>query len=386
MILPLYCDHQAPNAMPDSGHRGLWYERFFNRYEDDWKIPDTAKAKWVEDNAKRAGDQSSLEQAIHRQLELVTQLNGRGAVFQADWHFATGLGLPHPVENGFAWHHTLGVPYLTGSAVKGLVRAWVEMWDETLDDSTRQQRIDIWFGTLKQAGAFVFFDALPIQPVRLRADVMTPHMGKWYEGGGEIQDWRREPEKVPADWHAPVPVPFLVADKPRLLFGIAPCRAKFATELPGVFKALQQALNWLGAGAKTAVGYGQMQEDESQTRQLHEGHEKRREQIAAAMAAKQREAERQAEREKLDPLERDLLNLIDARPDKNQSEIAYLIRKMKQGDWQGVEKQNVAKWLQTRMQATRGQWKPESRAKKPEKDREHQNTLLVMQWIKEGTS
>lgn len=384
MNWPLYRDHQAPNAMPDGGHRGLWYERFFNAYDDQWQVPTEGKAKWVQDNAKRAGDGPSLENAVQRQLELVTRLGGRGAVFQADWHFATGLGLPHPVENGLTWHHTLGVPYLAGSAVKGLVRAWVEVWDEALDDEARQRRLDTWFGTLGQAGAFIFFDALPIAPVSLHADVMTPHLGKWYEQGGEIEDWRREPDRVPADWHAPVPVPFLVASKPRLLFGIAPRHPDGAAELPEVFKALKQALDWLGAGAKTAVGYGQMREDERETHQLYEAQERREQQQQHAEEAKRQEAARQAERARLDPFERDLLDLIDARPDRNQSEIVYLIGQVKSGRWQGAEKQRVAQWLQARMQATKGQWKPASQAKKPEKDREYQNTLLVMQWLKGG--
>ncbi|MBK1656455.1 type III-B CRISPR module RAMP protein Cmr6 [Allochromatium vinosum] len=288
MNWPLYCDHQAPNAMPDGGHRGLWYERFFNAYDDGWTLKDDRKAQWVKSNAKSAGDGASLQEAVQRHLELVTKLGGRGAVFQADWHFATGLGLPHPVENGLTWHHTLGVPYLAGSAVKGLLRAWVEVWDEAVDDEARQRRLDTWFGTLEQAGAFIFFDALPIEPVSLRADVMTPHMGKWYEQGGEIEDWRREPDRVPADWHAPVPVPFLVAGKPRLLFGIAPRHPDGAAELPEVFKALKQALDWLGAGAKTAVGYGQMQEDPASTEDLqHKRREKAEQEALSALSPEQ---------------------------------------------------------------------------------------------------
>lgn len=388
MTLPLYRDHQAPTTMPDQGHRGLWYERFFNAYDEKWKLEDDRKAQWVKNTAaKPAGDRDALDAAVQRQLELVTELGGRGAVFGADWNFATGLGLPHPVENGLAWHHTLGVPYLAGSAVKGLVRAWVEVWDDSLGaalSEQRKQRLDAWFGRLDQAGAFIFFDALPIAPVNLRADVMTPHMGKWYESGGDIEDWRHEPAKVPADWHAPVPVPFLVASKPRLLFGIAPRQAAFANELPEVFKALKQALDWIGAGAKTAVGYGQMQEDEPRTRQLRETLERSKQRAQQIAEDKRQEAERQAERQRLEPFERDLLDLIDARTDKKQSEIVYLIGQVKSGHWQGEEKQRVARWLQARMQAMKGQWKPVSQAKKPEKDREHQNTLQVKQWLDGG--
>jgi CRISPR-associated protein Cmr6 len=267
MKLPLYL-HDVPNSLPDGGHRGLWYNRFFNAYTSDWKVSDTGKADWVKDNAKLTGNRNQLEQTSLRHLALITALGGRGAVFSVDWNFATGLGLAHPVENGLAWHHTLGVPYLAGSGVKGLVKAWIEIWDESLSDEMKKQCLDHWFGNNDQAGAFIFFDALPIAPVNLTADIMTPHLGKWYEKGGEIEDWRREPDHIPADWHLPIPIPFLVAKKPKLLFGIAPRHPEFSAELKNVFAALKSALEWLGAGTKTAVGYGVMQHNSDETAHL----------------------------------------------------------------------------------------------------------------------
>ena len=269
MNLPLYRLASEP-ALTAEGNRGLWYGRFFNRYDADWTIPEDGKSKWVSDNAGSAGQRESLRTQALRYLALITALGGRGAVFKTDWHFATGLGLPHPVENGLIWHHTLGVPYLAGSAVKGLVRAWVAVWDESLNDGEKAQRLRDWFGTTEQAGRFRFFDALPVEPVTLAADVMTPHLAKWYEQGGAIQDWRRELDKVPADWHAPVPVPFLVVKEAKLLFGLAPRRPEFAEDLPQVFAALKQALDWLGAGAKTAAGYGRMVEDAARFTSLSE--------------------------------------------------------------------------------------------------------------------
>ena len=270
MNLPLYRLEGSSPVLADGGHRGLWYSRFFNHYAADWKIPDEGKRQWVSANAGLTGQREVLQAQALRQLALITALGGRGAVFKTDWHFATGLGLPHPVENGLLWHHTLGVPYLAGSGVKGLVRAWVEVWDETLNAEEKARRMIQWFGDLQQAGRFLFFDALPVEPVLLTADVMTPHLDKWYEQGGDIKDWRREPEKVPADWHDPVPVPFLAVKSAKLLFGIAPRRQEFAGELPLVFAALKQALDWLGAGAKTAAGYGRMVEETKATVDLQE--------------------------------------------------------------------------------------------------------------------
>ncbi len=270
MNLPLYELAGDAPVLAHGGHRGLWYSRFFNHYAADWKIPDEGKRQWVSANAGLTGQREVLQAQALRQLALITALGGHGAVFKTDWHFATGLGLPHPVENGLIWHHTLGVPYLAGSGVKGLVRAGVEVWDEMLNAEEKARRMIQWFGDVQQAGQFLFFDALPVEPVVLTADVMTPHLNKWYEQGGDIKDWRREPEKVPADWHDPVPVPFLVVKSAKLLFGIAPRRPEFAGELSLVFAALKQALDWLGAGAKTSAGYGRMVEERGATADLQE--------------------------------------------------------------------------------------------------------------------
>lgn len=263
----------ATDARLEGGNRGLWYTRFFDRYSDDGTLDEDAKRSWVSDNARPTGDRALLAQAVDRQRNLVAATGGRTRTFASDWHFATGLGLPHPVENGLNWHSTLGVPYLPGSGVKGLVRAWVECWDESLgapDSRERANRISDWFGTINDrdgsgtAGRFVFFDALPVAPVQLAADVMTPHLGKWYEQGGELGSLN-EAERIPADWHDPVPVPFLVVKSACMQFGIAPRPGQSGEGLDEVMQALEQALAWLGAGAKTAVGYGRFVPTDEQT-------------------------------------------------------------------------------------------------------------------------
>lgn len=269
MNLPLYEAARAePPTLETDGHRGLWFERFFNQYDPAWKVLDQGKGAWIKRVADigKCGNEAALNRHAQSLAERATFLGGEIRGFATDWHFATGLGNPHPVENGFLWHPTLGVPYLPGAAVKGLVRAWVEQWDDGLDGEPRKQRLRIWFGTEtkdevpEQAGELIFFDALPVGPVWLEQDVMTPHYGKWYEQGGEIADPAKEPDKVPADWHDPVPVPFLVVKKACFVFAIAPRRPAFQGEVEAALQALENALEWLGAGAKTAVGYGRMRE------------------------------------------------------------------------------------------------------------------------------
>lgn len=272
MSRPLYRDALDTSKPTGEFHRGLWFERFVDFYavkDGIWEIPkpkdkSNPKGAWIKQVAGPCGDAKELQRHAVSLAERLAFLGGDYRGFETDWHFATGLGNPHPVENGFLWHPTLGVPYLPGAAVKGLVRAWVEQWDDT----ERDRRVREWFGVdpdmakkngiPEQAGELIFFDALPVEKVILAQDVMTPHYDKWYEQGGAITDPAREPEKVPADWHDPVPVPFLVVKKASFLFAIAPRRPAFQDQVEPALQALQNALDWLGAGAKTAVGYGRM--------------------------------------------------------------------------------------------------------------------------------
>lgn len=119
-----------------------------------------------------------------------------------------------------------------------------------------------------QAGGLIFFDALPVSGVRLGIDVMTPHMGDWYAKGNKIADIREESSKIPADWHDPVPVKYLVVKNANFLFAIAPRNDNYAAEIRGVMNTLADALCWLGAGAKTAVGYGQMAKNDEEINRL----------------------------------------------------------------------------------------------------------------------
>jgi hypothetical protein len=78
---------------------------------------------------------------------------------------------------------------------------------------------------------------------------MTPHYADYY-GSGD----------VPGDWLSPVPIPFLsVAAGTAFQFGIAPRTIDGKEHLECVAEWLKNALQWLGAGAKTAVGYGRFE-------------------------------------------------------------------------------------------------------------------------------
>ncbi|MBL1260109.1 MAG: type III-B CRISPR module RAMP protein Cmr6 [Thiotrichaceae bacterium] len=270
--IPLYDDCSAKKQL--DSHSGLWFNKFFDKYEPNWKPieGEGGKSSWLKQFNHEHGGKQVTEYAA-RQRVLVSLLGGDTLAMKTQWHFVTGMGNNHPVENGFAWHPTLGVPYLTGAAVKGLLRAWCEEWDKK-DDAT----LALWFGSKNDkspsAGALIFFDAVPINPVTLKVDVMTPHYGKWYEKGDQKPE--EDGSNIPADWHSPVPIPFLVVDKNQSFqFSISKretCAAQ-KIELSVVMKELESALECIGAGAKTAAGYGQMRSEKSIHKQKEQENE-----------------------------------------------------------------------------------------------------------------
>lgn len=278
MPVPFYRSREGqshPRTLPtdSSPNLGLWFNRFYNSFEpEDWSVNDEGKRDWINTVSAARGDGKILEAAAARLEKLAKGLGAQCKDFKTEWHLATGLGLNHPVENGFTWHHTLGVPYLPASGVKGMLRGWVEAWMEHADDQARNEKIARWFGavngeleqTENHIGNLIFFDAIPSGVVTLKCDIMTPHMGKWYEKGADITKTDYA-DSLPADWHSPVPVPFLVVSNATFRFVIAP-RVSGNAEKDAQAKAdaeeamiqLGYALQWMGAGAKTAAGYGRM--------------------------------------------------------------------------------------------------------------------------------
>jgi CRISPR-associated protein Cmr6 len=213
--------------------------------------------------------------------------------------FTTGLGNEHPLENGFAFLNPYGLPYLPGSGVKGVLRQaarelasgdWGDTrgWSEDprypllrdgkpVVDSKRQpvvlSMLDVLFGRETPAGesehvrgALTFWDVIPqIAGGSLAVEIMTPHQTHYYQKGD-----------VPHESGQPNPISFLTVPPgsrfvfhvqcDRMLLGrLAPDLVAAARWKALLDAAFRHAFEWLGFGAKTAVGYGQMKPDEPGT-------------------------------------------------------------------------------------------------------------------------
>ena len=236
-------------------------------------------------------------------------------------------------------------------------------------------------------GALEFWDVVPqIKGDKLAVEIMTPHQSHYYQNKAHAGS------NSPHDSGKPNPIPFLtVPPGSKFVFHVRCDRRRLPPNLAAddrwsalLSRAFEHAFEWLGFGAKTAVGYGAMarnREGERQARQDRENQE-----YAARERAEREEAERKAKaREEarlaaLPPIEREVEIVLRDRPDRNMPEITCIMQAVRDGRWTGEAKLEVAAWLKNRMESEK-RWKETSQKKQPAKDKDHQNTLRVRAWI-----
>lgn len=158
---------------------------------------------------------------------------------------AVNLGAEAVLENSIALNRTYGVPYIPGSALKGLAShyAMTSLGEEWKKDSPAFKVV---FGGSEEAGYVNFLDALyiPGSGRALVPDVITVHHQDYYQNG----------KTPPADWDSPIPIPFISISGSFLLAVSGP-----PDWVEAAYKILAHALRNEGIGAKTSSGYGRME-------------------------------------------------------------------------------------------------------------------------------
>ncbi len=157
-----------------------------------------------------------------------------------------GLGEAHYLETGIKLSKTYGIPYISGSTLKGMLRAFCEE-----SDDVREAFIKKVFGEggdKGRRGSVSFLDAYPedIEPSSLfELDVINPHYSSYYSRG-----------ETPGDWMNPMPIFFLVL-RPDVKFkGLVIVEELFDEEMRKLEDCLKEALKESGVGGKKALGYG----------------------------------------------------------------------------------------------------------------------------------
>lgn len=227
---------------PKDSHAGLWLDKFLKDKEDDSK----------RDLVKRAAEDIQVSDSYKNfHIRWRQALEARGAVCKPAkvlGRLAINLGAEGVLETAIALHHTYGVPYIPGSALKGLASHYAMNHLNPVEWGKKKPAFQIVFGDTSSAGYINFYDALYIpgsgyKGKALWPDVITVHHPDYYQSG----------KTPPADWDSPTPIPFLTAT------------GNFLIALEGVgewveaaFEILKLALKEEGIGAKTSSGYGRM--------------------------------------------------------------------------------------------------------------------------------
>lgn len=233
------------STFPSTAHAGLWIDKYL---PEQAKGLGEIKAKHFEQTVRPTDTlykaffvrwQKSLENAGAQTRKATVQ--GRLAI---------GLGGESVLETAISLHRTYGVPYIPGSALKGLAAHYAH--NRLKDWGEETEAYTILFGDTKTAGYLTFYDALYVpgsanywtfKDTPLALDVMNVHHPEYYRGE----------DKPPADWDSPTPVSFLSATGSYLIALGGP-----AEWVKAAFEILACALREEGIGAKTSSGYGRM--------------------------------------------------------------------------------------------------------------------------------
>lgn len=227
--------------------------------------------------------------------------------------------------------------------------------------------------TIRNRGALTFWDVIP-EPAggKLAVDIMTPHYSDYYQGNS-----------TPHDSGQPNPILFLtIPPGSNFEFFVQCDPATLPESLKNSWKilleaAFQHAFEWLGFGAKTAVGYGQFPGDALEKARIEREEAERKRQDEAAK--ERAEAERVEKLAAMSPLDRSIEEVVAAAP-QDQPRYKAILNELQRGRWSGDEAKQVAKYLRNLM--TEGNvWRPKSEKKKPEKDKLYQATLAVIAYL-----
>jgi CRISPR-associated protein Cmr6 len=243
---------------------GLWLDKYVTSLRlpgaEKGEDPGTAIRTLLEEAASTPVPEG-YESALARRRALIEKLDGgfeggvtRVFTAEARGRLVVGLGTEAVRETNLALLHTWGVPYLPGSALKGLASAAAHglsgeaSWKKEGKEREHGEDHALLFGDTRRAGSVVFHDAWWVpEPsdtkLPLDLDVMTVHHPDYYRDG----------KTAPADWDEPNPVAFLTA------------RGRYLVALSGPEAWVRRASEWLslgldrlGLGAKTQAGYGRM--------------------------------------------------------------------------------------------------------------------------------
>ncbi len=292
--VPEYLGNDLSDCPP--GHRFTLYGAFWEK--QSWKRVKNIELTHLKPVSKNLSPATAtLRDALIQRQHCLAERLGEGVssyLTKSVSPFVTGTGIEHPLENGMAFVNPYGLPYLPGSGVKGALRkAAEELADAATeeDNGWTKKAIEVLFGKQPRSvtdkaerGALTFWDVFP-DCSKLCIEIMTPHYSDYYQGNTS-----------PHDAGAPIPIYFIAVPAESDFAFHVQCDVrclKDKADLSGQWRklldsAFDHAFDWLGFGAKTAVGYGHMRIDTAATKRNEDERRK-----SAVQATERREREKQ---------------------------------------------------------------------------------------------
>ena len=228
--LGLILDKYIPEeAIQKSEGKGIWLKTLDPDSRVDGKLAESVYQRW---------------------LNTIQSVNAQSFSAFTDWRIVVGLGGETVLETDLTLHHLYGIPFIPGSALKGLTRAYAtsekdegHLSKKIEEDDETIQRI---FGSQDRAGSVVFFDAMPINgKVAFDIDIMNAHYPDYY---GQ--------NKLPTNDQNPNPVTFLTVTETIFMFALSPRSKGDEADVAQAKEWLKKALSTYGVGGKTSAGYG----------------------------------------------------------------------------------------------------------------------------------
>lgn len=241
---------QKPTRIEKETNAGLWLDKYIAKQDRE----DTeSRRDLVEEVCELPIPAIYRAYYEHWQEMLTDEYGAQTRRAQVKGRMIVGLGSESVLETSISLHRTYGVPYIPGSALKGLAANYARLrLGEDWKEGGKYYKVV--FGDTNDAGYITFFDALYIpdtghEKKALYPDVITVHHQRYYQDTNE----------APADRDNPTPVPFISATGTYLIALAAPDLQQPDGWISVTFKIVEDALKTLGIGAKTSSGYGRME-------------------------------------------------------------------------------------------------------------------------------
>ncbi|GIX42798.1 MAG: type III-B CRISPR module RAMP protein Cmr6 [Leptospiraceae bacterium] len=239
------------------------------------------KKELIENISKRIEQRLNILKNNYQVNEFTAEIQNRMVI---------GLGSSHSQETSMTLHHIYGIPYIPGSAIKGVTRHWfilnhyyntfsninsINNFEKILENLNLNNDIEIQvkkffkekdnidinisnieknkniiqeyqsiFGTQNQKGKIIFLDAFPVDNINLKLDIMNVHYPDYYSK-----------KEAPTDFQNPIPIYFLTLEKTKFKFFLL-AKEKENDLLQKTKNYLLESLKEYGIGAKTSLGYG----------------------------------------------------------------------------------------------------------------------------------